>query len=104
MKKQYFAWMVILGLLASCSANIRMTDINLESGGDMMVDASGATNRTETGQISQADLSELIKAAKAAVGKKTSRVIDTIKDVLGGDEEEDLGTAVSPTGTVEEVQ
>jgi|GEM_PF-7075191 len=105
MEKRHCAWIVLLVLLTSCTANIRMTDINLEAGRDQMVDASGATNTTDTGQLAQADLSSLIDAAKAAISSKTSGVIDQIKDVLGSDAETTTEpAAVSPAGNVEEVE
>jgi len=90
--------------LAGCTANIRMTDINMEAGGDMYVDASGATNRTDTGLATDADLSELVDVAKDALKGKASGIIDTVKDVLGGGADDPEPIAVSPpAGTIEEV-
>lgn len=99
---------IIIALaLAGCTANIRKTDINFEAGRDMKVDAAGATNTTDTGQLATADLKALVDAAKAAISTKTAGVIDQIKAVIGGGEDEsDIGVAASPagTGTVEEVE
>lgn len=79
-----------------------------------MVDASGASNNTETGQLATADMKALIDAVKTALNAKKSSIIDTIKDAITGDDKTepealedggnlDTGAAVSPTGDVEEV-
>jgi len=119
MKKGYVAWMVLLALvvLAGCSNKSTKIsfDSNAEDGGVsvLVLKADGSTLTTDTDQAADGtlDMSGLIKAAKDAVGKKASTVIDRIKNVLGGDDdnteaeaESETGAAVSPAGTIEEVE
>ena len=100
---------ILLAAMATggCTSNIRMTDITLEAGRDQMVDASGASNNTETGQLSTADMKALIDAVSKALKEKKSSILDTIKDAITGDDNTDpaVGDEVTPTetGTVEEV-
>lgn len=102
-----WVWVVMIAaslLLSGCTSNIRMTDISIESGQDTTIDASGASNTTETGQLATADMQALIDAVKGALSAKKASILDTIKDVItGGDETTTEPAAVSPAGTVEEV-
>lgn len=100
MKKCCIAVLSLI-IITGCTANIRMTDINFESGRDMMVDGSGATNTTDTGQLASADMQALLDAVKTALSAKKVSIIDTIKNAISGD---DTGAAVSPAGTIEEVE
>lgn len=89
-------------LLSSCAYNNRSTEITIYSGSDTTIDASGASNTTDTGQMPTADLTPLVEAAQAAIGGKASSFIDKITDVIGGDSEEEE-VVVPVTGDVEEV-
>lgn len=116
MKKLFLILLLAAMATGGCTSNIRMTDITLEAGRDQMVDASGASNNTETGQLATANMKALIDAVKTALNAKKSSIIDTIKDAITGDDDEktepkaledlvnlDTGAAVSPAGDVEEV-
>ena len=89
-------------LLSSCAYNNRSTEITIYSGSDTTIDASGASNTTDTGQMPTADLTPLVEAAQAAIGGKASSFIDKITDVIGGDDETAIGADVS-SGGVEEI-
>lgn len=102
MRKVYMV-LIMLVFISGCTANIRMTDINFESQGDMKVDAAGATNTTDTGQLASADMQAIIDAVKTALKGKTSSILDTIKDAVSGKDTTDTGAAVSPANPVEEI-
>jgi hypothetical protein len=70
-------------LLSSCAYNNRSTEITIYSGSDTTIDASGASNTTDTGQMPQADLTPLVDAAKAAISGKATSIIDKVTDILG---------------------
>jgi len=73
-------------LLSSCTTNYRNTEITFYSGRDTTVDASGASNTTDTGQAAQADLTPLLEAAKSVISGKTTSIIDQITETIeGGD-------------------
>ena len=113
MKKRYSVpIMAALLLLTGCAYNSRTTEITIYSGSDTTIDASGATNTTDTGQMPQADLTPLVKAAQDAIGGKASSIVDRITDMIGGGDDEKTepealedGVNLSPpgAGTVEEV-
>ena len=88
MKKRYFALAVMAVMLASCTANIRNTDINFEAGRDMKVDASGASNLTDTAQTADGDFSGLIEAVKSWADKNVTDIVGVLKDGADVVEEE----------------
>jgi len=113
MEKRHCAWIVLAMLLAmvmaGCTSTIRLTEIDIDAGRDMDLDASGAQNTTETNQDSQGDLSGLMDVAKDLMGKNISSVADRLKDaaagILGGaDDALDDEAAAGDQGRVEEVQ
>ena len=90
--------------MAGCTVNNRQTDINFEAGHDMKVDASGATNATDTAQTADGDFSGLIEAVKTWADKNISDIVDkldvgdeiVIPDVVP--DEPDGPAAVTPAG------
>ena len=65
--------------LFGCTANIRMTDINFEAGHDMRVDASGATNSTDTDQKADGDFSGVAEAAMKWLEGNAGKVMEALK-------------------------
>ena len=70
--------------MTGCTTNYRNTEITFYSGRDTTVDASGASNTTDTGQESQADLTPLLEAAKSVISGKTAGIIDQITETIEG--------------------
>ena len=80
---------IFLAAMASgCTANIRNTDINFEAGRDMKVDASGASNLTDTAQTADGDFSGLIEAVKSWADKNVTDIVGVLKDGADVVEEE----------------
>ena len=80
---------ILLAAMASgCTANIRNTDINFEAGRDMKVDASGASNLTDTAQTADGDFSGLIEAVKSWADKNVTDIVGVLKDGADVVEEE----------------
>ena len=73
---------ILLAAMATggCTANIRNTDINFEAGRDMKVDASGASNLTDTAQTADGDFSGLIEAVKSWADKNVTDIVGVLKD------------------------
>jgi len=72
---------ILLAAMASgCTANIRNTDINFEAGRDMKVDASGASNLTDTAQTADGDFSGLIEAVKSWADKNITDIVGVLRD------------------------
>lgn len=73
--------------LYGCSYNNRQTTVYMRSGKDLKLDASGASNTTNTGQESKADLSGAIKAAQDVVTGGLTDIFDKAKVVIPADPE-----------------
>ena len=97
---------VLLAAIASgCTANIRNTDINFEAGRDMKVDASGASNLTDTAQTADGDFSGLIEAVKSWADKNVTDIVGVLKDGADVVEEELVEPeALEDQGNVVEVE
>jgi len=105
MGKIYMAALAII-MMTGCASNYRNTEITIYSGKNTSIDAEGATNTTDTGQMPQADLTPLVEAAQAAIGGKASSIVDKITDMIGGDDDKSEPEALEDAdqGTVEEVE
>ena len=97
---------IFLAAMASgCTANIRNTDINFEAGRDMKVDASGASNLTDTAQTADGDFSGLIEAVKSWADKNVTDIVGVLKDGADVVEEELVEPeALEDQGNVVEVE
>jgi hypothetical protein len=111
--RRHCAWIVLAMLLAlvmaGCTSTIRLTEIEIDAGRDMDLDASGAQNTTEAHQNAQGDMSGLMDVAQDLMGKNISSVADRLKDaaagILGGaDDAPEDEAASGDQGRVEEVQ
>ena len=77
--KKTLIGVIALGLLAGCTVNNRQTDIHLEAGTSMRIDAAGATHSTDTDQKADGDFSGAIEAAKNWLEGNIGKVVESLQ-------------------------
>jgi hypothetical protein len=77
--KSLMAAIVLLSLVGCGSVNYRKTNIDIYSGSDTTIDASGASNTTGVDQESSYDLGKALEAAKGWLDKNPLKILDALK-------------------------